>query len=168
MEKYQLLEQIGQGSNGIVKKCRVKGKDAIYAVKRMKLDVEDCSELKKNFRMISNLSHENIISYKAIYLDIPKRVCHLVMDYEEMPNLSKAKNLTGEELQEIMKQLFETLEYLHSKNICHRDIKPDNILYDREKKKIKLIDFGISRKVFEKDEKKSLLSMTGSLFYRAP
>lgn len=46
-----------------------------------------------------------------------------------------------------MYQLLSTLAYIHSKNICHRDIKPENILYDRQNKKIKLIDFGISKKL---------------------
>lgn len=67
-----------------------------------------------------------------------------------MPSLAKAKNLTEEEIKEIMKQLFSVLEYIHSKNICHRDIKPGNILYDRFSQKIKLIDFGISKKVVER------------------
>lgn len=53
----------------------------------------------------------------------------------------------------IMKQLFETLAYIHGKNICHRDIKPDNILYDRETKNIKIIDFGISKKIVERNQK---------------
>ena len=63
-----------------------------------------------------------------------------------MPSLEKITNLTREELQIIMKQLFSVISYLHARDICHRDIKPDNILYDRSTKTIKLIDFGISKK----------------------
>lgn len=52
-----------------------------------------------------------------------------------------------------MKQLLNVLFYLHTRNICHRDIKPDNILYDRLNKKIKIIDFGISKKFFVREKK---------------
>lgn len=67
-----------------------------------------------------------------------------------------------------MHQLISTLVYIHSQNICHRDIKPDNILYDRQNKKITIIDFGISKKIVERDTKKLMLSLTGTLYYRAP
>ena len=62
----------------------------------------------------------------------------------------------------------DTLNYIHSKGICHRDIKPDNILYDRKNKKIKVIDFGISRNINDRGNKKEMLTITGTLYYRAP
>lgn len=44
------------------------------------------------------------------------------------------------------------MRYIHQKGICHRDIKPDNILIDKNYyDKIKLIDFGIATKFKEKD-----------------
>ena len=47
------------------------------------------------------------------------------------------------ECKNIFKQLVEAVAYLHKSNICHRDLKLDNILVD-DKRKIKLIDFGFS------------------------
>lgn len=86
-----------------------------------------------------------------------------------MPSLERyCGNLSESEIRIIMKQLLETLEFIHSKFICHRDIKPGNILYDKETKKIKLIDFGISKRVVERSNKQNLFTMTGTLFYRAP
>ena len=54
---------------------------------------------------------------------------------------------------------------MHSVRLCHRDIKPDNILYDTKSKTIKIIDFGVSR-VVEADKK--MLTCTGTTQYKAP
>ena len=57
---------------------------------------------------------------------------------------------------------------MHSKGVCHRDIKPDNIMINEETKKIKLIDFGIAKKMIVRKQKIDMLTITGTLFYRAP
>ena len=57
---------------------------------------------------------------------------------------------------------------MHSKGVCHRDIKPDNIMMNEETKKIKLIDFGIAKKMIVRKQKIDMLTITGTLFYRAP
>lgn len=54
------------------------------------------------------------------------------------------------------------------KNVCHRDIKPSNVLYDADSKKIKIIDFGTSKKFLRRNKKFDMLTITGTLFYRAP
>ncbi len=67
-----------------------------------------------------------------------------------------------------MQQLICTLAYIHSQNICHRDIKPENILYDEANNRIKIIDFGISKKITNRGSKRDMLTITGTLYYRAP
>ncbi len=68
----------------------------------------------------------------------------------------------------IFVELFRTLRYMHSKGVCHRDIKPDNIMINEQEKKIKIIDFGISKKMIVRKQKIYMLTITGTLFYRAP
>ena len=57
---------------------------------------------------------------------------------------------------------------MHNKNICHRDIKPDNILYDEGENKIKIIDFGISKKTFLRGARRDMLTIIGTHYYIAP
>lgn len=98
------------------------------------------------------------------------------MDYIPQPSLSSfiyqqsksPEPLTENEIKLIMKQLLEALRYLHSHKLCHRDVKPDNILYDRKKGKMWLIDFGVSKLWMEKHVKKEMLTNTGTPDYKAP
>jgi serine/threonine protein kinase len=120
----------------------------------MKMDEEHILFLKTNFKDIYELNHPNIIKYKNMYLDLKNKTSFLVMDYENHPSLLEYKDLSEDEIKLIAQQLLDTVAYIHSCNICHRDIKPDNVLYDRENKMIKLVDFGISKNVQNRGNKR--------------
>jgi serine/threonine protein kinase len=52
--------------------------------------------------------------------------------------------ITEEKVKDIMKQLLKGLEYIHSKNVCHRDIKPTNIFLTSDLKQLKILDFNVA------------------------
>ena len=124
--------------------------------------------LKKNFTEIKSLNHPHILIYKSIYFELKNARCYLVMDYFPHPELIEVMIDSEEELRDIAHQLLETIKYLHKNKICHRDIKPENILYNQLSREIKLIDFGVSKKVEERGRKREMLTLTGTPYYRAP
>lgn len=124
--------------------------------------------LRYNFMLMKGLSHKNIVNYEALYLDLKKHSCWLVMEFCPLPNLLGRTISSETELRDIVQQLLETLHYLHQRSVTHRDIKPENILYDAASKKFKLIDFGICRKFKRRGCRIDMLTITGTLYYRAP
>jgi serine/threonine protein kinase len=66
---------------------------------------------------------------------------------------------------EAMEKLVRALIHCHSSNITHKDIKPDNIMYD-ESGNVKLIDFGLSQQTKSTDEKMDTIA--GTPYFIAP
>lgn len=157
-----------------MRKCYRRRDGQLLAVKVSQVEEEQLLYLKKLFARLSVLSHENMVSYKATYINMRKRTCHLVMDYVSHPSLREfiysrtRKPLAEAEIREIMRQLFDVLRFLHANRICHRDVKPDNILYDRQSNKIWLIDFGVSKLMLERNVAKTMMTNTGTCEYKAP
>ena len=87
------------------------------------------------FSLIQSLCHKNII--KAYILDTPKS---FIMEFCQLGDLKPKKPLVSIELIQTFKQMCEAVQYIHSLNICHLDIKLENFVKD-ENGVIKLIDF---------------------------
>jgi serine/threonine protein kinase len=79
--------------------------------------------------------------------------------------LKKRRKLSEHDARIIFSQVVNGLQYLHSSNICHRDLKLENILLDTEQN-VKLIDFGFS--VYVKDPSRKLKVYCGTPSYMAP
>jgi serine/threonine protein kinase len=58
--------------------------------------------------------------------------------------LKKRGFLNESKVRRIMKNILDTVSYIHSCHVCHRDLKPDNLLVDEKTGAIKIIDFGVS------------------------
>ena len=103
--------------------------------------------LSREGRLISNLSHPNIIKIYNFYTY--ENYLYNVMEYAkggELTQLINSKDETPEtKIKDIFKQIYSAVKYLHNKNIIHRDLKTNNIVFlDEEKTHVAIIDFGIS------------------------
>jgi len=96
---------------------------------------------------------------------------YLVMDYckggELFQRIADSDSLTEKHAANITKQILNALAYMQSHNICHFDLKPDNIMFDSESPNatVKLIDFGMSQIV---PRLKKLNVCVGTPYYTAP
>ena len=88
----------------------------------------------------------------------------------------KNRQISEEFAISVVRQILETLAYIHSKNILHRDIKPSNIMFNKQKdlcsgktvEVVKLIDFGLCCDYSDKSERSLLHDKCGTVGYIAP
>ena len=158
---------------GVVYLCR----DDIgrpVAIKTLKAGLPE--NVKRRFKEEGNrgdLTHDNIVT---IYTVSPDNVDppFIVMEYLDGDPLDKlisgGGRFTLAEKLDVISQVCRGLDYAHSKGVIHRDIKPENIIRLRESKRVKIVDFGISKVKRELDT--AGLSQTqgivGTVGYIAP
>lgn len=102
--------------------------------------------LTKEFEIGLQLEHPNICHTLGIE-QIPEMGTTIVMEYidgDTLQSLIDRKLLTTELAHNIVAQLMDALEYMHSKQIIHRDLKPSNIMVTHTGQTVKIIDFGLS------------------------
>ncbi|CAD8092107.1 unnamed protein product [Paramecium sonneborni] len=175
-------KSLGQGAHGIVKICYNKqdGNKIQYAVKIFRTgDPEIISTIKKTFKINRQLNDlECVIKAIDLFINVTKEEIHLVMELCPYPSLYKLlqskKQPSIKQQQLLILELAKSIDKIHNKCICHRDLKPDNILVQLtdDDAKIKIIDFGVSKKFVTKTRNSTLniemWTRTGSLFYQAP
>ncbi|NWZ09806.1 CDKL2 protein, partial [Agelaius phoeniceus] len=170
MDKYQVLGLVGEGSYGMVTKCRNRESGQIVAVKKF-LESEDDAAVRKialrEIKLLKQLRHENLVNL----LDVCKRkkrwylvfefVDHTVLnDLEDSPN-----GLDFERVRKYLFQIMRAIAFCHSHNIIHRDIKPENILVSQSGV-VKLCDFGFARPLATSGE--AYTDYVATRWYRAP
>ena len=176
-DDYKIITQLGQGTFSKIYLVQDK-QNKIFSMKKIILsDALDVKSVIKEFKMCYKLKHPNIVKILGLYnkqLDKTTYVVYLLMevgltDWEkEIKSYSEKKREYSEkELILIMKQLISALAFLQSKNVIHRDIKPQNILIFKGGI-YKIADFGESKQI--KNVTNSLLngSLRGTELYMSP
>ena len=93
------------------------------------------------------------------------------MEYCDYPSLEEISLLLTEaQKKDAVSKLMEVVNYLHTQGVCHRDLKLENVLYNQQTGDLKLIDFGICKRIRNpnNDLKMKMCTNTGTLQYMAP
>ncbi|KAF8892559.1 hypothetical protein BD779DRAFT_1194666 [Infundibulicybe gibba] len=130
------------------------------------------SALEREIELLKNLQHENIVQY--LYSSIDDEYLNIFLEYVPGGSVAALLHNYGafEEtlVKNFVRQILQGLNYLHERDIVHRDIKGANILVDN-KGGIKISDFGISKKINDNlltDKRVNRPSLQGSVFWMAP
>lgn len=148
-EDYIIGKVIGKGSFSIVSECTHKVTGEICAVKAMsKSKFLDSKQIENEIEILKVSSHQNIIKLIDVYetSDFLYLVMELIRGGELYAEVIDIGPFNEMKAYKIFVQLFEAVQYLHSKNITHRDLKLENILIN-ENLQLKLSDFGLSKKL---------------------
>ncbi|XP_015792516.1 cyclin-dependent kinase-like 1 isoform X2 [Tetranychus urticae] len=169
MDKYEKISKIGEGSYGLVFKCRNRENGQLVAVKKY-VETEDDPLIKKialrEIKMLKQLKHPNLINLIEVFRR--KRKLHLVFEYCELTVLDilekYPKGVPEYLTKRIIWQTINAVNFCHQHNCIHRDVKPENILLTRDFI-VKLCDFGFARTLSPNG---NYTDYVATRWYRAP
>jgi eukaryotic-like serine/threonine-protein kinase len=149
-DRYEILQLLGQGGMGAVYKARDVELDRMVALKLIRPDLASHPEILRRFKqeliLAREVTHRNVI---RIYdLGQASGLRYITMEYVEGRDLrallrEKGK-LTPEEAVPMFLQIAAALEAAHRAGVVHRDLKPQNILVDKDGR-VYVMDFGVAR-----------------------
>jgi uncharacterized protein (TIGR03067 family) len=148
--QYQLLEKLGQGGMGTVYKARHEKLDRIVALKVLQkhrmVDQQAVARFEREMKAVGSLEHPNIV--RATDAGEVDDVPYLVMEYVDGWDLAALLRRLGPlpvaDACEIVRQAAVALQAAHERGLVHRDVKPSNLMLDRQGG-VRLLDLGLAR-----------------------
>jgi serine/threonine protein kinase len=171
-ERYDLKNQAGIGGMGTVYQAIDRQTGALVALKVLhsRTTIEQ-ARFKQEARVLAELSHPGIVQYFDHGVT-PNGSPYIAMEWLEGETLEERMgrgNLSPAAAAHIARLVLEALSAAHSRNIVHRDIKPGNIfLVGWKLTEIRLLDFGIARRVFDSKRLTRKGSTVGTPLYTSP
>lgn len=172
---YSDLKTIGNGSFGVVFQATLqRPTQEQIAIKKV---LQDKRFKNRELQIMRKLDHCNVVKLKYFFHTMGDRgssevYLHLVLEFipETLYKIARTHSRTRQNLPIIlvklyMYQLFRSLNYIHSMDICHRDIKPQNLLLNPETGVLKLCDFGSAKSLVGGEPNVAYIC---SRYYRAP
>jgi mitogen-activated protein kinase 1/3 len=173
-ERYQFIKQIGYGAYGVVCSAFDKKLNKKVAIKKVPNAFEDLIDAKRIVREIKLLqffNHDDIINIIDIHKPEKKTGFEDIYFVTELMEtdlhrvIYSGQKLSDEHIQYFLYQLLRGILHMHSANVMHRDLKPNNILLNKDCK-LAICDLGLARGFDEDDEYKTTYVVTR--WYRAP
>lgn len=170
--RYEILTEVGSGGMARVYKAKDRYLQRIVAIKILKDEFREDSEFLKRFdteaQAAASLTHPNIVQIYDVGRDNSRY--YIVMEYVDGITLKEyitdKGSLDWKETIDISIQICSALSKAHSRNIIHRDIKPNNIIMTSEGVP-KVADFGIARSVSSETDTMTIDTI-GSVHYSSP
>lgn len=162
--KYLIDGEIARGGMGVVYKGRQEGLERVVAIKMLlggfASDPQAVQRFHRESRAAAKLRHPNLVAIHEVgdFNGQP----FFTMDYIEgksLDGLLREAPIPPRRGAEILLDAARGVHHAHEEGVIHRDIKPGNILLDREGKAL-VTDFGLAKDL----DSKSMLSMTGDVF----
>jgi hypothetical protein len=173
--RYEVVAKIARGGMGIVLKVRHPQLDRFFALKVLAQGEDADEEVHERFRReaktAARLDHPSIVRVHDAGTE--DGFPYIVMDLVEgksLAKLLKEEGVAPRKAALIARSIARALAHAHEQGIVHRDVKPDNVLIDRETGDARLSDFGIVKDLKgDGDSKLTKTGLTlGSPCYMAP
>lgn len=150
MKDFEPLQIIGRGAFGEVRICRFKETGEVVAMKKMKksemLYKNQVSHVKAERDVLAKAKNSWVVELKYSFQD--EKHLYLIMEFlaggDLMTLLMRKDILSEEESRFYIAETVLAIEIVHNLNYIHRDLKPDNILLDKNGH-VKLTDFGLCK-----------------------
>ncbi|XP_010546286.1 PREDICTED: serine/threonine-protein kinase SRK2G-like [Tarenaya hassleriana] len=168
MEKYEVVKDLGAGNFGVARLMRHKETKQLVAMKYIERGRKIDENVAREIINHRSLRHPNIIRFKEVVLT-PTHLA-IVMEYaaggELFDRICSAGRFSEPEARYFFQQLICGVDYCHSMQICHRDLKLENTLLDGSPAPLlKICDFGYSKSSLLHSRPKSTV---GTPAYIAP
>jgi predicted ATPase/DNA-binding SARP family transcriptional activator len=171
---YELRERIGAGGFGEVYRAYQPSVSRAVAIKVILSQYANHPEFVRRFeaeaQLVARLEHPHIVPLYDYWRDPSGSGAYLVMRWLEGGNLYEALQRgpwEPEAAARLLDQIAEALAVAHREGIVHRDVKPENILLDRDGNAY-LTDFGIAKDVLHATGLTAPDALPGSLWYISP